>query len=85
MYFAYATPGRAAEDRARVPRATRLSRARGPTCRPPDKEGRIPYVGTFPTATLGRYSVRTLVMQGGRVTESESGFTIVPVRRCRYC
>lgn len=45
-----------------------------------DKDGRIPYVGTFPIAIFepGRYSVRALVMQDGRVAESETGFTIVP-------
>jgi VWFA-related protein len=46
----------------------------------PDAEGRIPYVGTFPTATLppGKYSVRAVVQQGDLVTETESPVTLVP-------
>ena len=46
----------------------------------PDAEGRIPYVGTFPTATLapGKYSVRAVLQQGDLVTETESPVTLVP-------
>jgi VWFA-related protein len=45
-----------------------------------DAQGRIPYVGTFPIATFapGRYSARALVMEGQKVAESETAFTIVP-------
>ena len=45
-----------------------------------DKNGRIPYVVTFPIAGFepGRYSVRALVMQGSSVAESETALTIVP-------
>ena len=39
-----------------------------------DKDGRIPYVVTFPIAGFepGRYSVRALVMDGDKVAESET-------------
>ena len=50
-----------------------------PELDPPDAEGRIPYVGTFPTGTLspGRYSIRAVLQQGSDVTETESPVTIV--------
>jgi VWFA-related protein len=46
----------------------------------PDGEGRIQYVGTFPTTALapGRYSARAVVQQGDNVTETEAPITINP-------
>jgi hypothetical protein len=46
----------------------------------PDSQGRIPYVGTFPTTALapGQYSVRAVLQQGSDVTETESPITVVP-------
>jgi hypothetical protein len=51
-----------------------------PTLDVPDKDGRIPFVGTIPIESLapGRYSIRALVQQGNDVAESESQVTIVP-------
>jgi hypothetical protein len=55
--------------------------ARGtPSLEPPDRDGRIPFVGTIPLDNVapGTYSVRALAMQGGDVAESESPVVIVP-------
>jgi VWFA-related protein len=55
-----------------------VARAR-PELPAPDGAGRIQYVGTFPTTALapGRYSVRAVLQQGQRVTETEGPVTIV--------
>jgi VWFA-related protein len=55
--------------------------ARGtPALEAPDKDGRIPFVGTIPIDNVapGIYSVRALAMQGGEVAESETVVTLVP-------
>lgn len=46
----------------------------------PDKDGRIPFVGTIPIETVpaGQYSVRALVQEGNDVAESETPVTLVP-------
>ena len=46
----------------------------------PDKDGRIPFVGTIPIDSVppGEYSVRALVQQGNDVAESETPVTLVP-------
>jgi VWFA-related protein len=81
VYFVvYTSPGAAPKMALEFLKGdTVLARAK-PDLPAAGKDGRIPYVGTFPLAGFepGRYSVRALVMQDGRVAESETGFTIVP-------
>jgi VWFA-related protein len=51
-----------------------------PQLGPPDKDGRIQFVGTIPVDSVapGTYSVRVLVQQGSDVAEAESPVTLVP-------
>lgn len=81
VYFTvYTTPGTTPKIALEFLKGdTLVARAR-PELPAADKDGRIPYVVTFPIAGFdpGRYSVRALVMQGGSVAESETAFTIVP-------
>jgi VWFA-related protein len=81
VYFVvYAKPGTTPKSALEFLQGdTLVARAR-PELPAADKDGRIPYVVTFPIAGFGpgRYSVRALVMDGGNVAESETGFTIVP-------
>lgn len=78
---AYAAPGSAAPRMMMefLQGDTVVARAR-PELPAPDADGRIPYVGTFPTSALapGRYSVRAVLQQGQNVTETETPVTIVP-------
>jgi VWFA-related protein len=78
---AYARPGTAPPKMMiEFLRDDRIVARAKPELPAPDAEGRIPYVGTFPTATLppGKYSVRAVVQQGDLVTETESPVTLVP-------
>ena len=81
VYFVvYAKPGTTPKSALEFLQGdTVVARAR-PELPAADKDGRIPYVVTFPIAGFGpgRYSVRALVMDGGKVAESETPFTIVP-------
>ena len=47
---------------------------------PPDKDGRIKYVASFPTSIFepGTYGVRAVARLGARTEASETSFTIVP-------
>ena len=73
MYLvAYAGPGTAPPQMMiEFLRDDRIVARAKPELPAPDAEGRIPYVGTFPTATLapGKYSVRAVLQQGDLVTE----------------
>jgi hypothetical protein len=78
---AYAKPGSATPKMAiEFLRDDKIVARAKPELPVPDAEGRIPYVGTFQTASLapGKYSVRAVVQQGDLVTETESPVTIVP-------
>ncbi len=81
VYFVvYAKPGTTPKSALEFLKGdTLVARAR-PELPVADKDGRIPYVVTFPIGSFepGRYSVRALVMDGGAVAESETAFTIVP-------
>lgn len=81
VYFVvYTTPGAAPTMALEFLKGDSVLARAKPELPAADKDGRIPYVGTFPIAIFepGRYSVRALVMHDGRVAESETGFTIVP-------
>jgi hypothetical protein len=78
---AYARPGSAAPRMMlEFLQGDRIVARARPELPAPDANGRIQYVGTFPTSALtpGRYSVRAVVQQGQSVTESEAPVTIAP-------
>jgi len=81
VYFTvYTTPGATPKIALEFLKGDTIVARGRPDLPAADKNGRIPYVVTFPIAGFepGRYSVRALVMQGGNVAESETAFTIVP-------
>ena len=81
VYFVvYAKPGTTPKSALEFLQGDSLVARARPELPAADKDGRIPYVVTFPIAGFapGRYSVRALVMDAGKVAESETGFTIVP-------
>ena len=81
VYFTvYTTPGATPKTALELLKGDTIVARGRPELPPADKDGRIPYVVTFPIAGFdpGRYSVRALVMQGSSVAESETALTIVP-------
>jgi hypothetical protein len=81
FFIAYPTPGgeppRMTLEFSREGRT--LARAE-PVLPVPDADGKIRYVGTFPTQrfTPGRYEVRVALARTGGASEETTSFTIVP-------
>jgi VWFA-related protein len=78
----YATPGATTAPKMALEfmQGDRLIARAMPALGAPDKEGRIPFVGTIPIEAVpaGQYSVRALVQEGNDVAESETPVTLVP-------
>ena len=78
----YATPGATTAPKMSLEfmQGDRLIARAMPSLGAPDKDGRIPFVGTIPIETVpaGEYSVRALVQEGKDVAESETPVTLVP-------
>jgi VWFA-related protein len=78
----YATPGATTAPKMSLEfmQGDRLIARAMPALGAPDKNGRIPFVGTIPIETVpaGQYSVRALVQEGSDVAESETPVTLVP-------
>jgi VWFA-related protein len=83
VYFVvYATPGATTAPKMSLEfmQGDRLIARAMPALGAPDKDGRIPFVGTIPLESVptGQYSVRALVQEGNDVAESETPVTLVP-------
>jgi hypothetical protein len=78
----YATPGATTAPKMSLEfmQGDRLIARAMPALDAPDKDGKIPFVGTIPIESVpaGQYSVRALVQQGNDVAESETPVTLVP-------
>jgi VWFA-related protein len=78
----YAAPGATTAPKMSLEfmQGDRLIARAMPTLGAPDKDGRIPFVGTIPIEAVppGQYSVRALVQEGNDVAESETPVTLVP-------
>jgi hypothetical protein len=78
----YAAPGATTAPKMALEfmQGDRLIARAMPALGAPDKDGRIPFVGTIPIEAVpaGQYSVRALVQEGNDVAESETPVTLVP-------
>ena len=78
----YAAPGATTAPKMSLEfmQGDRLIARAMPALGAPDKDGRIPFVGTIPIETVpaGQYSVRALVQEGNDVAESETPVTLIP-------
>jgi VWFA-related protein len=78
----YAAPGATTAPKMALEfmQGDRLIARAMPALGAPDKNGKIPFVGTIPIETVpaGQYSVRALVQEGNDVAESETPVTLIP-------